>query len=125
MSESNVLMSDDSVEDMRSALTILEEIRFQVGPELLRKDVTKAIQYLKHGLSTMEGESCPNVLFSPKGEKELGQDSMPQKYLIRFIGTEDYYSVFAEQPKNTLLGFPKRMLRASLIGVLQETERLT
>lgn len=42
------------VQDMRSALAILEKIHFLVGPELLRKDVTKAIQHLKHGLEVDE-----------------------------------------------------------------------
>ena len=93
MSESNVFIPDVSAEDMRSAITILEDIRFLVGPELLRKEITKAILHLKHGLATRE--ACPKVLSSAKGEKEFEQDLIPKKYLIRLIGTEDYYSVFA------------------------------
>lgn len=93
MSESNVLISDVSAEDMRSAMSILEEIRFLVGPELVRKEITKVIQQLRHGLAVRD--VCPKVLSSPKREKEFKQDSIPKKYLIRLIGTEDYYSVFA------------------------------
>ena len=81
------------VEDMRAALAILESIHFLVGPELLRKEITKAIQHLKHGLATRE--ACPKVLSSAKGEKEFEQDSKPRKYLIRLIGTEDYFAEYA------------------------------
>jgi len=37
-------------QDLRNAIAILERLRFKVGPEFLRKDITKAIKLIENGL---------------------------------------------------------------------------
>jgi hypothetical protein len=95
VSNGNANVSKDSADDMRSALTILETILFQVGPELLRKDIRQAIQHLKHGVSMLEKETCTEVHSTSKTERELGKVSMPEKHLSNPIGPEAYHPEFA------------------------------
>lgn len=48
---SNDKMSMCLTQDIKSALAILERIRFEVGPEFMRKDVSLAIKLIKSGLN--------------------------------------------------------------------------